>query len=91
MSLNQPAPAAPDPMAAELMTPPPPDFAAADPAGTAGQVMGLPEEMNPAFPDSGAETPTVDAMNQSQVLTAMDPAQRQALIQALMGMQGQGM
>jgi hypothetical protein len=30
-------------------------------------------------------------MNQSQVLTSMDPAQRQALISMLMGMQGQGM
>jgi hypothetical protein len=76
-------------MAIALMTP---DFAAADPAGTAGQVMNLPEDMNAAqFPSAGAETPTVDALNQQQVLTNMDPAQRQALLAALMGMQGQGM
>jgi LysM repeat protein len=72
-----------------LMTP---DFSAANPSGTAGQVMNLPEDMNAAqFPSAGAETPTVDALNQQQVLTNMDPAQRQALLAALMGMQGPGM
>lgn len=79
-----------DPMAQELMAGGP-DFSAADPASTAGQVAGLPPDMNTAaFPDSGAQTPVADAMNQSQVLASMDPAQRQALIQALMA-QGPGM
>jgi LysM repeat protein len=42
-------------------------------AGTADQVSGLPSDMNPAFPDSGAETPAADALAPSPTANVIGP------------------